>query len=230
MSPNSMNELQRMTQIENVLEFDEADFQHLVLDSRITDPNSFESMRRFLTSTARQGKFQAALDKLQPHVTYRWIFFAFCFLYLLIFRVWSRRAHFVVAYAVCIYVLNLFIGFLTPAIDPDEERYPERKEWRDEGFKPFVRLVPEFKLWDYATRATLLGLFCTLFNVLDPPVFWPLLLVYFILLFCCTMRQRIEHMVQYGYLPFTTGKKVYGKHREGGGSTIGAIAEFDTDW
>lgn len=48
----------------------------------------------------------------------------------------------------------------------------------------------------------------TLFSVFDVPVFWPILLVYFLALFFVTMKSRVKHMIKYKYLPFSTGKKV----------------------
>jgi hypothetical protein len=48
----------------------------------------------------------------------------------------------------------------------------------------------------------------TLFTMFDVPVFWPILLLYWLLLFTVTMKRQIKHMIKYRYLPFTTGKKV----------------------
>lgn len=48
----------------------------------------------------------------------------------------------------------------------------------------------------------------TLFPMFDVPVFWPILLLYWLLLFTVTMKRQIKHMIKYRYLPFSTGKKV----------------------
>lgn len=48
----------------------------------------------------------------------------------------------------------------------------------------------------------------TLFPMFDVPVFWPILLLYWLLLFTVTMKRQIKHMIKYKYLPFNTGKKV----------------------
>jgi hypothetical protein len=37
------------------------------------------------------------------------------------------------------------------------------------------------------------------------------LLIYFCLLFAITMKRQIRHMIKYRYVPFTVGKKQYGK-------------------
>lgn len=58
-----------------------------------------------------------------------------------------------------------------------------------------------------SSRAFLIGLTATLFPFLDIPVFWPILLIYWLLLVGITMRRQIKHMIKYKYLPFDIGKK-----------------------
>lgn len=41
------------------------------------------------------------------------------------------------------------------------------------------------------------------------PVFWPILVLYFLILFFMTMRKQIRHMIKYRYIPFNIGKKAY---------------------
>lgn len=141
-----------------------------------------------------------------------------------------------------IYLLNLFIAFLSPRFEPafeedgDEPGLPTKA---DEEFKPFVRRLPEFKFWcakryllvpsihasfafGYgfamsvlirshcpcrvsAFKAVLFSLTLTMFNAFDVPVFWPILVMYFFILFTITMKRQIKHMIKYRYLPFTTG-------------------------
>ena len=91
-----------------------------------------------------------------------------------------------------------------------------------------------------STRATLVALFCTLSEAFDVPVYWPILVVYFFVLFLLTMRRQIQyvgssqpghgssrgtsmltcvvscrHMIKYKYVPFDIGRKVRygGSHR-----------------
>lgn len=59
------------------------------------------------------------------------------------------------------------------------------------------------------TISIFIALLCTCFSVFDLPVYWPVLVVYFIILFFITMRERIEHMIKYNYLPFNLNKKRY---------------------
>ena len=48
-----------------------------------------------------------------------------------------------------------------------------------------------------ATKAIVLSTVATAFPFFDIPVFWPILLVYFIVLFVITMRRQIGHMRKY---------------------------------
>ena len=52
------------------------------------------------------------------------------------------------------------------------------------------------------------------FNI---PVFWPILLMYFIALFVLTMKRQIKHMIKYRYVPFSFGKTRYKGKEEGSG-------------
>jgi hypothetical protein len=52
-----------------------------------------------------------------------------------------------------------------------------------------------------------IGFCMTFFPVFDVPVFWPILLMYFLVLFFVTMKRQIKHMIKYRYVPFSFGKK-----------------------
>eukprot|EP01084_Bolivina_argentea_P289863 497819_1 len=148
------------------------------------------------------------LDKSTPHTLIRWIVFAF-FVLLYLLRVWYLQGFYIVTYGLGIYLLNLFIGFLQPQDDfndQDGPSLPTHKEDLDD-FQPFIRRVPEFKFWWSATKAVLISMFLTLFSLFDIPVFWPILLLYFIVLFTITMKRQIEHMVKHSYIPCDCFKK-----------------------
>lgn len=100
------------------------------------------------------------------------------------------------AYSLGIYLLNLFLAFISPKFDPSLEQdegmedgtagaLPTKEE---EEFRPFVRRLPEFKFWLSATRATAIGFFCSWFEIFNLPVFWPVLVVYWFILFCLTSK------------------------------------------
>lgn len=54
----------------------------------------------------------------------------------------------------------------------------------------------------------LFGFLLTFFPMFDVPVFWPILLFYWIAFFTVSMRRQIAHMMKYKYVPFTFGKQV----------------------
>jgi hypothetical protein len=101
----------------------------------------------------------------------------------------------VVAYTLGIYLLNLFLAFISPKFDPSLEQdegmedgtsgLPTKEE---DEFRPFVRRLPEFKFWHSATRAIALGFVCSFFTAFDLPVFWPVLVVYWLILFVLTSK------------------------------------------
>jgi len=58
----------------------------------------------------------------------------------------------------------------------------------EDEFRPFVRRLPEFKFWYSTTKAIAIGFLCTWFTIFDLPVFWPVLVVYWIILFALTSK------------------------------------------
>nr|CAI5823411.1 unnamed protein product [Callosobruchus analis] len=50
----------------------------------------------------------------------------------------------------------------------------------------------EFKFWYSVTKSTIIGFTCTFFECFNIPVFWPILVMYFITLFCITMKRQIR--------------------------------------
>ena len=58
-------------------------------------------------------------------------------------------------------------------------------------------------------KAVVCAMAMTCFSIFDVPVFWPILLIYFCILFALTMKRQIKHMMKHRYLPFNLGKKRY---------------------
>ncbi|CAI0392318.1 unnamed protein product, partial [Linum tenue] len=153
--------------------------------------------------------FQYYLDRSVPQPTLRWVGTLAAVL-LFALRIYYVQGFYVVSYGLGIYVLNLLIQFLSPKIDPELESLDGASlptKTSDE-FRPFIRRLPEFKFWYTFTKAVLVASFLTLFPVLDVPVFWPILVLYWIVLFVLTMRKQVMHMIKYKYVPFDFGKKV----------------------
>uniref|UniRef100_D3TMK1 Protein RER1 n=2 Tax=Glossina TaxID=44049 RepID=D3TMK1_GLOMM len=163
--------------------------------------------------------YQSTLDRSTPHTKLRWIG-AGILLLLFLLRIFVYHGWYIVCYAVGIYHLNLFIAFLTPKIDPEFDPYandddgPNLPMRSNEEFRPFIRRLPEFKFWLSIVKSTLIGLVCTFFDCFNVPVFWPILVMYFITLFCITMKRQIKHMIKYKYLPFTRNKPRYQRVNE----------------
>ena len=149
------------------------------------------------------------LDKSTIHTVPRWIFFGVV-LSLFFLRIYLVQGYFIVAYGLGIFLLNNFIAFLSPLEDPTDNgpglpsTNREAKEYR-----PFTRRLPEFKFWLACTQGTGTCLIMTFFSVFDVPVFWPILLMYFFVLFFMTMRRQIMHMYKHRYVPISFGKAKY---------------------
>lgn len=176
-------------------------------DSRPAQPGLIKKF--FLTISTR---YQTFLDSTVPHLLPRWIS-TLVMMIVFLARILYVQGWYIVTYALGIYQLNLFIAFLTPKIDPAleelEEDGPELPTKADQEFRPFIRRLPEFKFWYGATRAVVIAITCTFFEFFNIPVFWPILVMYFIVLFVITMKRQIKHMIKYRYLPFTHGKQKY---------------------
>ena len=100
-----------------------------------------------------------------------------------------------VCYSLGIYLLNQFLAFLQPKFDPsltqdegieDGDASNSLPTKADEEFRPFIRRLPEFKFWHSSTRAIALCFLATWFELFNVPVFWPVLVIYFIILFSLT--------------------------------------------
>eukprot|EP00744_Colponema_vietnamica_P000263 GILI01000470.1.p1 GENE.GILI01000470.1~~GILI01000470.1.p1 ORF type:complete len:203 (-),score=45.42 GILI01000470.1:184-771(-) len=165
-------------------------------------PTFFDRVKRSMARILQQY-----LDASTVYIKSRWVgFFVLLSLYLL--RVYLLQGWFIVTYGLGIFLLNLFIGFLSPQVDPETEG-PMLPTWEDKEFRPFTRRVPEFKFWYSSIKAVLVAFVMTFFDFFDVPVFWPILLIYFIMLFVLTMKRQIKHMLKYRYIPFSFGKAKY---------------------
>lgn len=162
--------------------------------------------------------YQQYLDASTPYTPMRWgatiLLLTAFFVRILVVQGW-----YIVAYCLGIYLLNLFLAFLQPKFDPSldsteddglEGGQSSLPTKADEEFRPFIRRLPEFKFWHSATRAIAIGLFCSFFEIFNLPVFWPVLVMYWLILFSLTMRRQIQHMIKYRYVPFSLGKTKYG--------------------
>lgn len=174
------------------------------------------------------------IDKTTLYIKTRWTLLLLI-LIIYIVRVYHLAGFYVVSYALSIYLLSLFLRFLTPHnieeiyeqyenenngfilpmkqnIEALQEDNPDDKK----EFRPFLRKLNEFRFWLNSTRAVIISIICTFFPFFDIPVFWPLLLFYFVCLFFATMKEQVRNMIRFKYLPFnTTSKQTYGSAGRG---------------
>lgn len=173
-------------------------------DDETSGQRSFDT-----TSATMKRAVQYWLDKSTIHVVPRWV--AFVVILLLFFlRVYLIQGYFIVAYGLGIFLLNNFIAFLSPLEDPVDSG-PGLPSTAAEGkeFRPFARRLPEFKFWLACFQGSGISIIMTFFSIFDVPVFWPILLMYFFVLFFMTMRRQIAHMFKHKYVPISFGKAKY---------------------
>ena len=122
-------------------------------------------------------RFQRLLDKTTPHPLARWLALA-ALQALYAVRVYRLDGWFIVSYGLAIYMLSLFVGFISPQVDPDSDAgggavLPIAGGGGGGGrggggldaseSKGFARKVPEFTFWFSATRATFIAFAMTCF-------------------------------------------------------------------
>ncbi|KNB46562.1 hypothetical protein JH06_0094 [Blastocystis sp. subtype 4] len=147
------------------------------------------------------------IEKTINYPLYRWVVLVLM-MALYVKRILSTHGFYLISYTLGLYLLNLLLGFLSPldVYDDDTAELPTRDATE---YRPFIRRVPEFK--KESMQAVVLCFFLTFIPFLDIPVFWPILVMYFFMLFFITMRDRIAHMIRYRYLPWSHGKKRYSR-------------------
>ncbi|XP_009791228.1 protein RER1A-like [Nicotiana tabacum] len=177
----------------------------------ISSPSTTVSQWFFTVSQ----RYQHLLDRSTPHVRHRWIAFSVIALIYAV-RVYFVQGFYIITYGLGIYILQLLIAFLSPQVDPElaDGPGPSLPTRGSDEFRPFVRRLPEFKFWYSLTKAFCIAFVLTFFSAFDVPVFWPILLFYWVVLFISTMKRQIMHMIKYRYVPFTFGKQRYSGKKE----------------
>jgi hypothetical protein len=170
-----------------------------------SEPSKLTELLRRATQT--QQRF---LDKTVPHTYGRWGAFA-ALLILYFVRIFVVGGFYIITYGLCIHLLYLVVLFLTPLENPDDQQHSDAMLAHKAGdeFKPYVPKVQEFKVWWNMTRVVLVCFFLTMFSFLDIPVFWPILVIYFVVLFVTQLSGRIKHMMKHKYVPWDRQKPRY---------------------
>ena len=153
-------------------------------------------------------------DKLIVYPLERWLF-ALILLLIYILRIVLTEGFYCLTYLIGILFLNSFIGFISPLEDPEEYELNSDDSFlpqkNNEEFKPFQRKLKEYSFWELVCITLIYSIILTFFKIFDVPVFWPLLLIYFLIVFALVMQKQIKRMVKYHYLPWDAGKARYGK-------------------
>lgn len=155
------------------------------------------------------------LDYLIQYKTARWLITAaLCLFY---FERSYGMNYYIVTYLIGFYVLQLIVKYVTPkGLDQDEneeEDYEEQSistdssisfqpyltDCRADESRPITPSMSEMQVWERLTYAFTMGTICTCFKLLEIDVFWPMLVVYFLLLAAYTIRKVFKQMVKHNY-------------------------------
>jgi len=177
----------------------------------------------YYTDNLNEGplrKFYRRLNRAQRRLVDKYIIYkkARWGLYLLLVaaltvRIITYQGFFIVFYVYGIYILHLLIQFCTPKGLPTQEELEDDEDVNEDvlltfdNHAPIIRKVSEFKFWKSLTFFGILALLCTVSPIFDLPVFWPFLLLYFLLLMLITARRQFRHMKKFGYSALDFGKK-----------------------
>ena len=118
----------------------------------------------------------------------------------------------VVTYLIGFYLLQMMVSYFTPkGLEEEDMGYTEfigeEGEIVEEEItqldidceKPLVPSISELQIWERVSFAFTMGIVCTFFKQMEIDVFWPLLMVYFVVLVCYTIQKIIKKMEKYRY-------------------------------
>jgi hypothetical protein len=161
--------------------------------------------RLVIHKTELSMKLESLILRTKPYLLYRWLLFlVFAVVFLL--RLTLGHRFYTIGYIAGIYLVNCLVLFVSPKLDPDLYGRDALPTVGDGDYRPFVRKLPEFIFWRRCFITVVVAHLATLFKLLDPPVYGPLLLVYFLFVAALNFRSRIAHMIRNRYLPFDADK------------------------
>lgn len=82
-------------------------------------------------------------------------------------------------------------------VDPESEGPTLPRHTGDDSKPSFTPRVGEFKFWKLSMEGTGVAFLMTFFSIFDILVYWPILVLYFLLLLFVTLQKKIAHMVKY---------------------------------
>ena len=129
--------------------------------------------------------FNYIRDKIIIYRFQRWIV-VLILTVVYLFRMFYAKGYYALTYCIGIHFLNSFMAFISPLDDPEDDLPEESShlpQTNSEEFRPFQRKLKEYNFWRVMFWTLLVAIICTFFEAFDLPVFWPLLLFYFVLIF-----------------------------------------------
>ena len=172
------------------------------------DPHPSRGNKMLQYQAKAKALLQRFEDKAVPHRIPRWLGFAFL-LCLYFLRVYLLGGFFIVTYGLCIHLVYLAALMVTPVAEPENDADGPSLGQQDGEFKAFIPKLQEFKVWRNMVRALLIASALTLFSLFDIPAYWPILVIYFLILFVSQFWSRVEHMIQHKYVPWQRNKPKY---------------------
>eukprot|EP00758_Cryptobia_borreli_P003407 Tbor_TRINITY_DN3726_c0_g1::TRINITY_DN3726_c0_g1_i2::g.2452::m.2452 len=151
--------------------------------------------------------WQQMMDRIVPFAAPRWVIFTLFFI-LFCVRIYVLDAFYIVAYGVCVHLLYYLVLAITPN-DPDALNKDMMLPESEREHKPFVPKVMEFVVWKNMLKVLFIGFFLTFISFIDIPVFTPILVLYFLVLFGLQVGSRVSHMIKHKYVPWNSPKTKY---------------------
>lgn len=163
-------------------------------------------------------------NKINKTIIYRkerWILTIITY-FLFIIKCVIYDSYYALLYILSFYYIQNIILFITPKDVPsihDEDEDEDMYEIPDTVFnksddpdeKPIIRKISEFSLWEKITFFTLLCHLLSYFEVFNIPVWWPMLLIYFVIVSVLIVFKQRSHMNKYNYSLYDFFKSKRGK-------------------
>ena len=120
-------------------------------------------------------------------------------------------SYYIVTYLIGFYVLQLLVNYVTPkgledndddmeeTLTSEKDFLPHVQDVCEDEVRPLAPSMSEIQIWERITYAFAMGTVCTCFKLLEIDVFWPMLVVYFLILACFTLRKVIMQMIKHNY-------------------------------
>jgi hypothetical protein len=82
-------------------------------------------------------------------------------------------------------------------VDPESEGATLPRHTGDDSKPSFTPKMGEFKFWKLSVEGIAFATLLTFFSMFNVLVYWPILVLYFLLLLVITMQKKIAHMIKW---------------------------------